>query len=780
MSSVWKAQHEETGQEFALKILHDSVIDDKTVRQRFFEEGLIQARISHPNVVAVKGRIEEHPIHALVMEYVDGPSLKTYVEQQPAGLHLTEVKAIATGILSGLNAAHRRGIIHRDVKPQNVILARDYHTLIPKLTDFGIAKVKYLRSHTIQGAPLGTPHFMSPEQIRDSHQVTHLTDIYSLGVTLYYMVTQTYPFDDEDFNQLNVQIKIGDHLPASFHRPGLPESIDDLIEQCMAQNPKDRPQNVREVLERVLSSPWVEIAPDEKMAQETVRPSAPVALRQPGVPPRQVTRRDANQATVRVDQASVARGQPGAGADPSGLKRAPITAASGQAVGRASQAGVPPRQPLVEDETTLEMAVPAPILDRDDLLREEPEVSWRVEPFQGEPEPQEELLLARSGRRWHRIGLALVVVLLFGLGLAGARIYLVQKPEREIVDLTGNQETAAGPVDSLPAMSPEQELSLAEEPPTRERAIQPSLGLSDRAGSGEAERTALGAQSAQAVDVGPPTSARLPAAAQAVGLAPPGPAEALVAGQQEAALAAESTGTAPPSEPADVASAGSIGAQADQEAGAGEVAPERTIGFDPVASRTVQADVPTESSTEATRVSDRRRDEEELAIPVERPFVLSGREAERAAELAWERRQRERQAEQTAPAATGQQTPVPSTTAAETDQRPAPAAGSTADAAVPGSRPPEMPSRLTPVQINRSLRARRDAFRACFQGSESGPIEMRITIRPDGTVSYATSRTAGADLTVVRCLVQEITRTRFHQFEGGQMNTMHTFTRVGP
>src|SRR5262245_1016622 len=174
MCSVLRARHGETNQYYALKILHGSMADDEGARQRFFEEGLIQSKVTHPNVVVVKGRIEEHPVHALVMEFIDGPALDSYVKERPGGLFMTEIKSLATGILQGLNAAHRRGIVHRDVKPSNVLLARDFYSIQPKLTDFGIAKSKFGRLRTVTSAPLGTPHFMSPEQLKDSRAVTHL------------------------------------------------------------------------------------------------------------------------------------------------------------------------------------------------------------------------------------------------------------------------------------------------------------------------------------------------------------------------------------------------------------------------------------------------------------------------------------------------------------------------------------------------------------------------------------------------------------------------------
>ena len=258
MCSVWQARHNETGQDYALKVLHGSVVDDENARLRFFEEGLIQSRVNHPNVVAVKGRIEAHPIHALVMEYIKGDSLDAHIKGFTDGLPLNEVKTIATGVLSGLNAAHRRGIIHRDVKPSNVLLAQDHYSITPKLTDFGIAKVKFGRLRTVTGAPMGTPHFMSPEQLRDSRRVTPLSDIYSFGVSLFYMLTNRYPFDDEDLNKLMIRIVRADHEPPSGFRPGLSADIDRLAERCMATKPTDRYQSCREVLEDILTLDWTE------------------------------------------------------------------------------------------------------------------------------------------------------------------------------------------------------------------------------------------------------------------------------------------------------------------------------------------------------------------------------------------------------------------------------------------------------------------------------------------------------------------------------------------
>lgn len=757
MSSVWKASHAETGTDYALKILHGSMVDEDMVRQRFFEEGLIQSRVSHPNVVAVKGRIEAHPVHALVMEYVDGPTLERYVSDRPNGLTLPETKTIATGVLSALNAAHRRGIIHRDVTPGNVLLARDYYNLSPKLTDFGIAKVKYGRVRTVMGAPMGTPHFMSPEQLRDSRKVTSLTDIYSFGVLLYYCLTSRHPFEHEDLNRLMVIVMAGGHGRAIELRPDLPPALDALIESCMAVNPQDRPQNCREVLELMLGIDW---------GEEGERP--------PG-PPRRLRGVD-----VSYDRAPVAPPRVESG----GHEMAPPTV--GDPSGQWTFSGTP--------------------LDTSNEIDE-------IE-FQR--------VLRRTSSRWlpKVIGLLVLVAAIAvgtkfaldqgifgsGDGPAGTNSGLVPEPNTS-GGASADESTGTPAGAPVAELAPEEAGRAAQVRPVESTGTSDATGVATPGPDGAVGDS--GSRAAEAANSETAAASPSPASAEATGTPPDAaqaepneagePAPTLAALQREEDAeqeslteAADEIGDNEASEPAvnaaeaaDDRADGDVTApddevadgHADEAARAGaetrEVAEDEDVSEAP-STAAATGDEDSEGSERRSARPERETDEERVSSRDDELMLgteLTGRAAERAAELEWERRQREREA-----------TPVSPLETTDVLVPPADAAPSEAvTAVVPAEAEEEEPDeQLTPMQVNAALRARRGDFRDCFEGTEADPITMRIRIRPHGQVAFAAPTTEGADPNIVRCLVQVLSTTEFPAFDGRTMNIRHSFSRIGP
>lgn len=188
MASVYRVQHAELGTLHALKVLH---LSSPSVRERMLQEGRIQAGLRHPNIVAVTDVIRVAGAPGLVLEYVDGPSLDELLRTfQPS---LPQVDSLARGIIAGVAAAHAKGLIHRDLKPGNVLIAVEGGRVVAKVADFGLAKVMDNPGgggpRTASGLAMGTPSFMAPEQLRDAKNVDHRADVFSLGCVLYELVT---------------------------------------------------------------------------------------------------------------------------------------------------------------------------------------------------------------------------------------------------------------------------------------------------------------------------------------------------------------------------------------------------------------------------------------------------------------------------------------------------------------------------------------------------------------------------------------------------------------
>ena len=703
MSSVWKATHGETKQTYALKVLHGSLADDEVVRQRFVEEGLIQARVSHPNVVAVKGRIEAHPVHALVMEFVDGPTLDQTAKERPLGLLLSEIKIISTGLLSALNGAHRRDIVHRDVKPNNVILAQEMYSVTPKLTDFGIAKFKYGRSRTVTGAPMGTPRFMSPEQLRDSKSVTLLSDIYSFGVTLYYMVTGTYPFDRDDLNALMVQIVAGEHDPASSFRTNLPPEIDALIESCMAKSPEDRPQSCRQVLERILAIDWND--PDESctIRRSVTGEASPVA--RPA---------SAELAAVRDRAAQIQQ--------PSG---APMRVPTGDRLRPSATGGVPPNSVNIPRKARTgplsSVSAPATVTRRPppiplDAVADEPAWIDPADLSDIDLEPDDDLALSfRSSRR--RPVVIFLLLLLLSAGAASYYYYYVELEPRD----SGEELAETSPTDGTTSN---------DEPLVSE---------------------GTGATAPEAV-----TSAQ-----EVIGNS------ATTAEEQVEANTLRVDGTGGPDETITVASATEVGEP--QSA----TSPEDTSSRrerDQERERARQADRETERQRERQR--ERQTDE---GIDREWERELARR---REAALNSEPVPLERSLSEQASAALEASRPRTNDSSDGEGQNGTPSATSNGNDS--GSQAAAEPEELSPLQVNSALRSKRSDFRNCFDPADSSQITMRINIRPDGTVGYASATSAGADPAVVRCLVSVLSQVEFDSFAGNPMNEQHSFSRAGP
>jgi len=258
MAMVYRVRHNQLGTEHALKVL---TIASAQIAERLLQEGRVQATLRHPNIVAVTDIVDLSGSPGLIMELVNGPSLDDFLVREP--LSLDQVDALASGILAGVAAAHAQDLIHRDLKPANIMLAVTPLGLVPKVTDFGLAK--FLtggkgHSNTRTGSTMGTPHYMSPEQIRDAKNVGPRADVFSLGAILYEMVTQRRAFDGEDLLEIFNAVADGVFTPLRELRPSIPDRMERAIVGALKVDLADRIGSVAE-LQSVWSEGGIAAAP---------------------------------------------------------------------------------------------------------------------------------------------------------------------------------------------------------------------------------------------------------------------------------------------------------------------------------------------------------------------------------------------------------------------------------------------------------------------------------------------------------------------------------------
>jgi serine/threonine-protein kinase len=233
MAEVWCARDERLGRQVAVKFLAPRLADDPEFLVRFFAEAQGVARISDPAVVSVLdfGQFEGRPY--LVMEYLSGGPLTALL-----GEAILPEKAfeIAAQTARGLGAAHATGLVHRDVKPGNILLDDQGNA---KVADFGIASSTSNENLTATGAAIGSPHYISPEQVAGG-QATPASDVYGLGVVLYELLTGKRPFDGDNVTAIAIAHVDSDPAPPSTHQSDLGPAIDALILRCLAKDPEQR------------------------------------------------------------------------------------------------------------------------------------------------------------------------------------------------------------------------------------------------------------------------------------------------------------------------------------------------------------------------------------------------------------------------------------------------------------------------------------------------------------------------------------------------------------
>ena len=236
MSSVYRAHDRLLDRTVALKVLHDHHQEDPDYVERFRREARSAAVLSHPNIVTVIDRGEHEQRQFIVFEYVGGQTLKQLVATE-GPLPVESALVLTIQVARGLSFAHRNGLVHRDVKPQNVLLNGDGQA---KMTDFGIARsLDVPRGLTETGTVLGTSDYIAPEQAQ-GQRVDEQSDVYSLGVVLYELLTGDVPFPGENFVAVAMQ-HINDPPPSvRAKRPDVPPRVDAAVQRAMAKDPADR------------------------------------------------------------------------------------------------------------------------------------------------------------------------------------------------------------------------------------------------------------------------------------------------------------------------------------------------------------------------------------------------------------------------------------------------------------------------------------------------------------------------------------------------------------
>ena len=241
MGSIFKARDKILGRIVALKVIREDFMGDIETVHRFIREAQSASALHHPGIVTIFDICVGEPMY-IAMEYVDGGNLREQLNRK--AMSVQEFLGIAIEICDALDAAHSKGIIHRDIKPENIMLTKDGKI---KITDFGLACINNASKMTMAGQILGTPLYMSPEQIK-GRPVDNRSDIYSLGITFYESLTGRVPFPHGDIGYCHIHET--PPLP-SLLNPDIPETLERIIMKSIEKNPEDRYQNVREILEDI-------------------------------------------------------------------------------------------------------------------------------------------------------------------------------------------------------------------------------------------------------------------------------------------------------------------------------------------------------------------------------------------------------------------------------------------------------------------------------------------------------------------------------------------------
>lgn len=238
MADVYKAQDKLLDRAVAVKILHQQYANDAEFVEKFRREATAAAKLAHPNIVNIYDVGEDGGSQYIVMEYVSGPTLKEVIQQKGC-LEPIEAVRIAKEIASALESAHRNNLVHCDIKPHNILVMPDGHI---KVTDFGIARAVSASTMTYSGSVMGSVHYFSPEQAKGT-VITTKSDVYSLGVVLYEMLTGKLPFNGETSVSIALKHLQEEPVPIRQINPSIPPVLEAIVQKAMSKDPADRPSS---------------------------------------------------------------------------------------------------------------------------------------------------------------------------------------------------------------------------------------------------------------------------------------------------------------------------------------------------------------------------------------------------------------------------------------------------------------------------------------------------------------------------------------------------------
>ncbi len=292
MGEVYLGIHTEIERKVAIKVISPHLARDERIRERFRREALILSKLNHPNIVQLYDFWDRPEGLFLIMEYVDGISLDRYIHRVVRGpLPLKLTIDIFLQVLEAFQYAHQQGVIHRDIKPSNILIRKDQDYYSVKILDFGIARIlvgdatrdEKQANLTMTGTTLGTVAYMSPEQIKakSSADIDHRSDIYSLGIVLFEMLTGHPMYDRSELSEFDLLLKIATEPPPSLLsvNPNLPPELDAILQKALAKSPKDRYQSCLE-----FAADLMKLSTQYKIGvEEATRASINPALTQPTI-----------------------------------------------------------------------------------------------------------------------------------------------------------------------------------------------------------------------------------------------------------------------------------------------------------------------------------------------------------------------------------------------------------------------------------------------------------------------------------------------------------------
>ena len=289
MATVYQAYHERLDRHVAIKIMHDTFVQDDTFLERFQREARIVARLEHPHIVPVYDYDEFEGQPYLVMKFIEGGTLKRRLIKR--GITLDEIKSVMTMLAEALTYAHEKGVLHRDIKPSNILIdERD----LPYISDFGLARILQVGDSTIShDMMLGTPFYISPEQARGERDLTPATDVYSFGIILYELLVGQAPFLADNSYAIVHEHIYTPPTPPSQINPDLSETVDEVLQKALEKEPSQRYQSATALMDdfklALAESGVRQLPPDRSRIQQTPQPQPSLRF-QPRLPEERINR----------------------------------------------------------------------------------------------------------------------------------------------------------------------------------------------------------------------------------------------------------------------------------------------------------------------------------------------------------------------------------------------------------------------------------------------------------------------------------------------------------